>query len=218
MLSRPMNRFGWTAGAAVVLTFALAIVLFGALGVNASQVSALTPTLPPTSTPTPEPTLAWTFDVSPASPVVGDDIKLTAYASGSGGLPLYTLILEDDPAVVSLESSSSVLQSGPLGVLASWDLGTLGEGEANFHISVNYEREFCLPTHCYFNFTIENSPQMTFGVGAGVAVGGIASLARLESDAPGDRGYAAIQIIPIAASALFVIGALAWLVRRRVFG
>ncbi len=57
---------------------------------------------------------------------------------------------------------------------------------------------------------------MTFGVGAGVAVGGIASLPRLESDAPGDRSYVAIQIALITASAMFGIGALAWFARRRV--
>ena len=56
--------------------------------------------------------------MSPASPVVGDDIKLTAYASGSGGLPQYTLILEDSPAIVVLESSASV-STNMLGVATS---------------------------------------------------------------------------------------------------
>ena len=103
-----------------------------------------------------------------------------------------------------------------LGVPKSWDLGTLGEGEAHFHISVNYEREFCTPTNCFFAFTNDASPQMTFVIGAGVAVGGIASLPLLESGSPASRSYVAIQIALITASALFGVGALAWLARRTV--
>ena len=153
--------------------------------------------------------------MSPASPVVGDDIKLTAYASGSGGLPQYTVVLEDSAAIVALESPASV-STNMLGTPKSWDLGTLLEGEAHFHININYEREICNPI-CFFEFTFDASPQMTFGVGAGSpAVGGIASLPRLESNAPASRGYVAIQIALITASALFGVGALAWLVRRTV--
>ncbi len=197
------NRLVWAAGLAIA-----GLILLGALVLYTPQTLAGGPT------PTPEPTLTWTFGVSPASPVVGDDIKLTAYASGSGGLPQYTLILEDSPAIVVLESPSSVSTS-MLGVPKSWDLGTLVEGEAHFHININYEREICNPT-CFFEFTFDNSPQMTFGVGAGVAVGGIASLPTLESAAPASRGYVAMQIALVTTGALFVIGALAWLVRRTV--
>ena len=127
-------RDGPRLGLAASVAVALAVALFGALGVTTSQVGALTPTLPPTSTPTPtptptpEPTLIWTIEVSPASPVVGDDIKVTAYASGDGGLPQYTLTLKDDPALLTLESAASVTTGGPLGVPASWDLGTLVAG------------------------------------------------------------------------------------------
>ena len=193
MFSLPcMNRFFWAAGVATA-----GLVLLGALVLYTPQALAGGPT------PTPEPTLTWTFDVSPASPVVGDDIKLTAYASGSGGLPQYTLVLEDDPALVALESSASVSTS-MLGVPKSWDRGRRGA------------REICNPI-CFFEFTFDASPQMTFGVGAGSpAVGGIASLPRLESNAPASRGYVAIQIALITASALFGVGALAWLVRRTV--
>ena len=205
MFSLPcMNRFFWAAGVATA-----GLVLLGALVLYTPQALAGGPT------PTPEPTLTWTFDVSPASPVVGDDIKLTAYASGSGGLPQYTLVLEDDPALVALESSASVSTS-MLGVPKSWDLGTLGEGEAHFHININYEREICNPT-CFFEFTFDASPQMTFVIGAGEpVVGGSASLPLLESGAPASRGYVAIQIALITASAIFGVGALAWLVRRTV--
>ncbi len=114
MFSLPdTSRLFWIAGVATA-----SLVLLGALVLYTPHAVAGGPT------PTPEPTLTWTFDVSPASPVVGDDIKLTAYASGEGGLPQYTLILEDDPAVVVLESPSSV-STNMLGVPKSWDLGTL---------------------------------------------------------------------------------------------
>lgn len=221
-------RPGLVAGVGVALAVALAVVVFGALGPTASQVSALTPTLPPTSTatltvtptqtstPTPEPTLIWTIDVSPASPVAGDDIKVTAYASGEGGLPKYTFTSKDDPALLALESAVSVVPGTMLGVPASWDVGTLGVGEAHFTITVNYEREFCTPTNCFFAFTNENSPQVSVEIGAPPPVGGIASLPLLESGAPGSRSYLAVQTALITASAFFGVGALAWLARRTV--
>ena len=204
LLLKPMT---WIEGIGAA-AFVLAMALIGALGGSASPASALTPT--------PTPALAWTFDVSPASPIVGDDIKLTAYASGDGGIPQYTLILKDSPAIVALESPASV-STNMLGVPMSWDLGTLGEGQAHYYISANYEREFCTPT-CFFAFTIENSPQMTFGVGAGtpVPVGGIASLPTLENRAQAGRNYMALQIALITTGALVAVGAVAWFARRRV--
>ncbi len=208
MFSLLMKPVTWIGGIATA-AFVLAMALIGTLGGSASPVSALTPT--------PTPALTWTFGVSPASPVVGDDIKLTAYASGDGGLPKYTVILKDSPAIVALESSASV-STNMLGTPQSWDLGTLLEGQAHYYISANYEREFCASSTCWFAFTIENSPQMTFGVGAGtpVPVGGIASLPPYATAAPAGSSYAAIQIALITAGALLATGAVVWFARRSV--
>ena len=223
-------RDGPRLGLAAAVAVALAVALFGALGVTASQVSALTPTLPPTSTPTqtptptPEPTLIWTIEVSPASPVVGDDIKVTAYASGEGGLPKYTLTLKDDPALLTLESAASVATGGPLGVPASWDLGTLGAGKAHFNITVNYEREFCTPTNCFFAFTNESAPETSVEIDAAKAVGGIALLGNpallpLGEASSEEVSSTAIAMIGFsAAAALVAVGTLAWLLRKRVVG
>lgn len=205
---RNTGHLAWTVGGVATA----ALVLSVALSLHTPPALAGLPT------PTPEPILTWTFDVSPVSPVVGDDIKLTAYASGDGGLPKYTLILKDSPALLALESNSSVATGGPLGVPASWDLRALGEGKAHFHISVNYEREFCSPSGCFFAFTIDESPQMTFDIGAGIAVGGSASLPRLASDAPSSGPPAVVAIALIIASASLGLGAVAWVVRRRARG
>ena len=222
-------RDGPRLGLAAAVAVALAVALFGALGVTASQVSALTPTLPPTSTPTqtptptPEPTLIWTIEVSPASPVVGDDIKVTAYASGDGGLPQYTLTLKDDPALLTLESAASVTTGGPLGVPASWDLGTLGAGKAHFNITVNYEREFCTPTNCFFAFTNESAPETSVEIDlpsiGGIVLDGNPAMLPLDEARSGDVSTTAIAMIGFsAAAALLAVGTLAWLLRKRVVG
>ena len=213
---------GLAAGVAVALT----VALLGMLGMTASQVSALTPTPEPTPTltPTPEPTVIWTIEVSPASPVAGDDIKVTAYASGEGGLPKYTLTLKDDPALLTLDSAASVTTGGPLGVPASWDLGTLGAGKAHFNITVNYEREFCTPTNCFFAFTNESAPETSVEIDAAKAVGGIAllgdpALLPLGEASSEEVSSTAIAMIGFsAAAALLAVGTLAWLLRKRVVG
>ena len=215
-LLRDNPRPGWAAGVVV----ALAVALFGALGVNASGASALTPT-PEPPTPTPEPTLTWTIDVSPAGPVAGDDIKVTANASGEGGLPKYTLILEDDPALLELKSPQSV-SLNQLGVPVSWELNTLAEGQAHFHIAVNYEREFCVPAGCFFAFTNENSPQVKVGIDAVPAVGGVvldgnpAALPLYEAGSGSTSTTAVAMIGAGAAAALLAAGTVAWLLRRKI--
>ena len=214
-LLRDNPRPGWAASVVV----ALAVALFGALGVNASGASALTPT-PEPPTPTPEPTLTWTIDVSPAGPVAGDDIKVTANASGEGGLPKYTLILEDDPALLELKSPQSV-SLNQLGVPVSWELNTLAEGQAHFHIAVNYEREFCLPAGCFFAFTNENSPQVKVEIDAAPgAVGGVAfysepaPLGALETDQQRGRDLGFWIAGAVMGLVTLAVGATAFAVRR----
>ncbi|MFQ5872766.1 MAG: hypothetical protein ACE5JL_03050 [Dehalococcoidia bacterium] len=95
---------------------------------------------------------------------MGDAIRVTAYASGPGGVPQYKLRITtkttewwEPSGILSFESPSSVSVGGQLGVPVTWDLSAVQAGEATLQVSVNYEREFCVPTHCFYGFTNASS-------------------------------------------------------------
>ena len=135
-----------------------------------TPTAAPTPTLTPT--PTPMPTLTGTPDASslvftitivPSEPSVGDAVRVTAYASGAGGVPQYRLLIKTESTewwepsgILSFESPSSV-SVGQLGVPVSWDLSAVRAGEVTLQVRVNYEKEYCVPTHCFYGFTEAHS-------------------------------------------------------------
>ncbi len=90
---------------------------------------------------------------------MGDAVRVAAYASGPGGVPRYTLRITtkstewwEPSGVLRIESPSSV-SVGQLGVPVTWDLSAVEAGEATLQVWVNYERELCVSTHCFYGFT-----------------------------------------------------------------
>ena len=78
-------------------------------------------------------------------------MRLTAYASGPGGNVQYTLQIETSD-ILNFESASAV-SVNQLGVPVSWDLRAVQAGDATLQVWVNYEKEICIPTHCFYQFT-----------------------------------------------------------------
>ena len=90
---------------------------------------------------------------------MGDTVRVTAYVSGPGGNAQYMLLVTtgsterwEPSGILSFESPSSV-SVGQLGVPVSWDLRVVQAGEATLQVRVNFEKEFCVPTHCFYGFT-----------------------------------------------------------------
>ena len=125
-----------------------------------------TPTATPTPTPTPlQPsTLPFTITIDPPDPQVGDVVTLRAAAFLEGGVPQYTLrIVPRGESVVTLESPESVTDVR-LGREVVWNLRATGPGVVTLQVHVNYEREVCLPNHCFYGFTGETSDRVTLSV------------------------------------------------------
>ena len=139
-----------------------------------------TPTPVPTPTPAPAPEIPerfFTVVVSPPEPVMGDMILLTAFFTGSGGIPQYTIrvieevsVSPDDSRVVRFESLDEIgnptaRRLSQLGVPVNWELEAIAPGEVTFQVSVNYEAKICLLSDCYYQFTNSTSDHVTVMVG-----------------------------------------------------
>ncbi len=113
---------------------------------NTASQSFPTRTPPPVCTPTPTSTagrLTISIVVDPPAPKVGDTVRVTVSASGSGGLPQYRLVIGpgESPALAlvanSPERQSRSRFDDPQPV--SWELKAVHAGAVTLTISVNYE-------------------------------------------------------------------------------
>jgi len=108
--------------------------------------------------------------VEPEKPRVGEDVNVTASASGSGGIPGYHLRLEgEDDAQPLVLKSDKLVTLNQLGVPVRWELTAVTRGEVELRISVYYEVVECpddTGTGCVFYFTLESAPSIEVEVNA----------------------------------------------------
>lgn len=165
--------------------------------------------------------LSWTIGVDPSTPMAGDAVQVTAYASGSGGIPTYTLqITSGEPfPVLALESPSSI-SVNQLGVPVTWDLTAVQAGDATLQVHVTYEKEVCGPFGCFFQFNSEQSPVVSVRVNAPLGgIGAFPEVAAAPLQGSGSSGLGAGVLAAIAAAAAagaVALGGAAWYARRRL--
>ena len=131
---------------------------------TATPTPAPTPTATPTANGTQDTSgVVFTITIDPSEPSVGSAVRVTAYASAPGGVPQYTLLITTnsterwEPSGIFIFESPSSVSVSQLEVPVNWDLNTVQAGEATLQVLVNYEKEYCAPTHCFYGFTNASS-------------------------------------------------------------
>lgn len=102
----------------------------------------IVPTLvTPTATPSPRATVNVTIE--PAAPKVGDTVRVTASASGPGGIPQYTLHIEpvESPALTLPTNApeSRIRRESMLSTPVTWELKAVRAGAVTLTVGMNYE-------------------------------------------------------------------------------
>ena len=117
------------------------------------------------------------IQVLPERPLVGDEVTITAVASGRGGVPQYALYGELEP-VLTLQSERAV-SVGSFGSTVTWTLLASQAGSVETGISVNYETSYIgQGGGQFYQFTNDQSEPFT------VTVGGPALTPDLVVDTP----------------------------------
>ena len=112
-----------------------------------------------TPVPIPTPRLTWTVEVEPERLRVGDSVKLTVFAEGSGQAPQYLLVLDRDEG----EPTPWYVSANRLGVPVSYEFEVFTVGEMKLQFSVSYEVVNCAGTgggSCVFFFDTEQGPEI----------------------------------------------------------
>lgn len=124
----------------------------------------------PTPRPTVDPSVEWTIEIEPEKPRVGDEVKVTAFALGPGGIPAYTLDLDpNDGDAPLLLTSERQIPLSQLGIPVSWELDAFAVGDVTLRLSVNYEVIDCPDDSglgCLFYFTTQSAPPIELSVNA----------------------------------------------------
>jgi hypothetical protein len=115
----------------------------------------------------------WSITIGPIEPNMGDTLHISATALAQGGIPKYTLHLDDVlPPVLRLDSPASVT-APTLPETVSWTLTALRPGRHALYVSVDFEKEICPgtpgpPPDCYYQFVFASSQTYTISVAAPV--------------------------------------------------
>ena len=102
--------------------------------------------------------------VQPSSPSVGDEVTITAVATGKGGLPRYSLSGELEP-ILELQSDGA-FTFNVFGKAASWKLLAKETGTVEIVVNVNYETSAVTQDGViFFRWTRDSSEPITITVG-----------------------------------------------------